>query len=389
MGQLQGSGLSMSTPPVPTGDEDARIRSLASMARVLGRPAPAEQLAEAAAEEMLHVLDAASASVSRLESGTGLIRTLVNTGVLGPCEERWPEHEVYQVEDFAGLVRVVCQLSVWRGTLDDPGLEPRERDLLVRLGKGSSMSAPIVVDGAVWGELFGTRCVGVPPFGERDVAYIEALSAILSGALSRAEHVADLEALAYRDPLTGLANRRALELAAVRAIDGLGSSLGPVVLAYLDVNGLKAVNDIFGHGSGDHVLRSVAGLLTGGFGVLHGALVARLGGDEFAVLTCGHDVDRVLTAARDTCRQAPTLPFGVGLACGVAKLGSAGGHDDSPAADAVRLMRAADRAQYRAKRIGGNSVILDDERSAAAGYAATVRAGQALAVGQMLDRAAE
>jgi diguanylate cyclase (GGDEF)-like protein len=89
--------------------------------------------------------------------------------------------------------------------------------------------------------------------------------------------------LARTDDLTGLANRRGL-------LDALGEALGsggPFVLLLADLDGFKAVNDTYGHHTGDQVLQQVAHRLTRAIGT--DGLVARLGGDEFAVLT--HDCD--------------------------------------------------------------------------------------------------
>jgi diguanylate cyclase len=85
--------------------------------------------------------------------------------------------------------------------------------------------------------------------------------------------------LARTDDLTGLANRRGL-------LDALGEALGsggPFVLLLADLDGFKAVNDTYGHHTGDQVLQQVAHRLTRAIG--EDGLVARLGGDEFAVLT--------------------------------------------------------------------------------------------------------
>jgi GAF domain-containing protein len=198
---------------------EARIRSLASVARALGLSVQLNAMIEIAAEEALKALRAASLSISRLEQGTGAIRTLINVGKLGPDERRWPDNEVYRLEDFFFLQGVVGEMRLWTMSLDDPDPEPGEAALLRSLGKSSSLGGPLIVDGKLWGELYATREAGEPKFGESDLAYVEALAAILSGGISRALHVDTLEQMAFRDPLTGLANRRALDRAASVAFD--------------------------------------------------------------------------------------------------------------------------------------------------------------------------
>jgi diguanylate cyclase (GGDEF)-like protein len=173
------------------------------------------------------------------------------------------------------------------------------------------------------------------------------LCAILSGAVSRALHVAALERMAFVDPLTGLANRRALDDAAVNAFDGIAGRAGRRVSAVtFDVNGLKTVNDTSGHSEGDRLLTMISGVLHRHFSGLQGSLVSRVGGDEFTVLVPGHSVRRVVAAAAAACDGALRLPLGEGLSCGVATT------TDHGSEVAKQLLTASDSAQYHAKRMG-------------------------------------
>jgi diguanylate cyclase (GGDEF)-like protein len=335
---------------VVSGSVEGQLRSLASMARVLGRSERLEIIVEMSAEEARRVVDAASVSISRLEAGTGLIRTIINVGDLGPREERWPVNEIYAMQDFTKLRAVVDQGRTWTASLDDPAIDPPEADLLRELGKGSSMGAPLVVDGSLWGELYATRHVFQPTFESADSAYFEALAAILSGAISRALHVASLEEMAFRDALTGLANRRAVDEAVERALDGVAQRSGQDVCVVLaDANGLKSVNDHLGHAEGDRFLRLVARCLSQHFARMPGCLVARVGGDEFCVVVVGHPMDQVVACADDMVRATYALTLGGGVACGVAALSS---FTTEEPVQAKALFQAADRAQYDAKRLG-------------------------------------
>jgi diguanylate cyclase (GGDEF)-like protein len=326
---------------------DARIRSLAAVARALGLSVQLNAMIEIAGEEALKALPAASLSISRLEQGTGAIRTLINVGRLGPDERRWPDNEVYRLEDFFFLQGVVGELRIWTMSLDDDEPEPGEAALLRSLGKGSSMGGPLIVDGKLWGELYATREVGEPRFNDGDLAYVEALAAILGGGISRALHVDTLEQMAFHDPLTGLANRRALDRAAAVAFDAVAEQAARTVsVVAVDINLLKEVNDQFGHAEGDRLLTSVAQILQRHFTPLHGSLVARVGGDEFTVLVPGHQIDRVRAAAAAVCDDTAAMPIGTGISCGMAT--TTIGIDD---VGAEEMFRRADQAQYRAKRL--------------------------------------
>ena len=92
----------------------------------------------------------------------------------------------------------------------------------------------------------------------------------------------ELERLALRDDLTGLANRRAFITVGEQILRIAHRSGGPVVLVYIDLDNMKSVNDRFGHSIGDRALAETAALLQATF--RESDLVARLGGDEFCVL---------------------------------------------------------------------------------------------------------
>ena len=341
---------------LPAG-EKMRIRSLAAMARALGRSEALFRLCEIAAEETLEAIGAATVSVSRLEPGSVTVRTIVNVGELGPTEVRWPEDETYTMDAFVNLELVVDDLQTWSAELSDPHCDADERRLLLELGKGCSIGAPIVVDGRLWGEFYATRLPDERGFDRDDEAYLEALIAILAGAISRSLREESLEQLAYRDPLTGLLNRRALDEHAARAFEVPSDLTRTVTVVAVDINRLKQVNDSLGHVAGDQLIQAVARALNGSFGRLTGSLVARVGGDEFTVMVIGHDPSQVTAVADRLCQH--TWPFGrgAGISCGAAT--AEVGHD-APFAP-TDLFAAADRAQYVAKHGRLSSTVMADD----------------------------
>jgi diguanylate cyclase (GGDEF)-like protein len=174
---------------------------------------------------------------------------------------------------------------------------------------------------------------------------MEALMAILGGAVSRSLREESLEALAYRDPLTGLLNRRALDERAAQAFDVAPGVLRTVTVVSLDINRLKQVNDTLGHLAGDQLIQSVARALNTAFGRLAGTLVARVGGDEFTVLATGHDPVAVVEIADRLCQRTWRFGSGAGVSAGAATVTVRHGTALTPA----RVFAAADRAQYVAK----------------------------------------
>ena len=326
------------------------------MARALGQSVRLHQMVELCSEEALKALNASCISISRLMPGTGALHTMINVGDLADDEQRWPTDEIYQFDDYPQAQALVSELTVWVTNADDPDADPGEVALLNRLGKRSSMAAPLVVDGRLWGEFYASRGYDLEYFSPLDIAYVEALAAILGGALSRAIHFEELEQLAFRDPLTGLANRRALDDAAAQVLGHLGEGQSRRVSAVVvDVNGLKLVNDTAGHAAGDQLLIAVAGLLGRHFSPLGGSLVARVGGDEFTVLVPSHSISSVVRAADDFCAAAAALSAGAGVSCGVASATT-----DDLTVTALRLFRDADQAQYEAKRRGSRTAVRAD-----------------------------
>jgi diguanylate cyclase (GGDEF)-like protein/PAS domain S-box-containing protein len=156
-----------------------------------------------------------------------------------------------------------------------------------------------------------------------------------------------LAALALRDPLTGLANRHLLnELlgVALARTERIGM---PLAVAFLDLDGLKSINDTHGHDAGDAVLRETARRLVS---LARSAdVVARLGGDEFVIVYEPSDVssDTLTTRITETLSSAIVITETVSVRC-TASIG----HADTRTVgrDPARLLAAADRAMYEAKR---------------------------------------
>lgn len=169
---------------------------------------------------------------------------------------------------------------------------------------------------------------------------------------------------AHRDPMTQLLNRRGLEAAAPQVFAQARRENAVIAAFLIDVDRFKAVNDRFGHLTGDTVLKLLAERLAGS--VRKDGLVARTGGEEFVVLDIVH-ADGIAALAerlRATChRPEDEVPVTVSLGA----VGLAG--DDFPTQDPQALLTTlimrADTAMYAAKKQGGDRVELDVPRTAA------------------------
>ncbi|QYJ06251.1 GGDEF domain-containing protein [Qipengyuania flava] len=165
---------------------------------------------------------------------------------------------------------------------------------------------------------------------------------------------------ARRDPLTGLANRRAL----MERFTALAERGEHVRLMVVDIDRFKAINDRFGHDMGDEVLRAFAQILS-----IHARgdiCAARLGGEEFALLASCEALDPALALQLLGEIRGAYMPHGAQITASIG-VADAFIHETE---DWTALYGKADRALYRAKNDGRNRVEtfafdLEDERPAA------------------------
>lgn len=327
------------------------LGNLSDLVRLLADVRDLDELLEIAGEHVRDGLRCASVSLSRLEPGTTTLRTLINVGELGPREQRWPQDESYSLLNFRRLQEIMSDQQTWRHmwtvTCDDAQADAGELALLVELGKKAATTAALVVNNALWGELYVTYARVEDTHRADDHAYLEVYLAIVESALARVALIQSLELLANQDPMTGLANRRALDQAASAAFAKLGSpDMTRMTLVAFDLNGLKQVNDQLGHAEGDRLIISAATLVRAHANSLPGSLAARLGGDEFIVLVPGHRPESVIASAQIACAAVADLSLGAGASCGVATTDGAQGYSS-----VSELFRHADAALYRSKRV--------------------------------------
>lgn len=332
---------------------DAQLRALIDVATVAAGAHRLEDVLLLAAERSLEAVGAASLAISRLDNEAGVVRTLVNVGELGPGEERFPEDETYLVADFPSTAAAMREGGSVMGAVDDPNTDPAQRALLKRLGKESSLAVPMMLAGEAWGELELMTAPGRPRVNPGDETFLRAIADQLVGAIHRAELFAQIEALAYTDSLTGLASRRAVETALEEACDA-ASAPGSPALVLCDMDELKQVNDSGGHEAGDQALCRAAEALVEAAAPYEDAVVGRFGGDEFCILLPSGTAEEARDLALEAVRRLAEAG-GERMSCGVAAR-------TEEATRPAELLRAADEAQYRAKRGGvGVDVLVAGE----------------------------
>ncbi len=164
-----------------------------------------------------------------------------------------------------------------------------------------------------------------------------------------------LEALAYTDELTGLANRRASLKRMASEFRRYKRYHHPLSIMMIDIDRFKTVNDNYGHDQGDGVLKSVAGLLD--HGCRDEDMAGRLGGEEFLILLPETNLQQAQLLAerlRQRCEQnqisVGEVDICVTISIGVAQAS----HLDQ---SAKGMLKRADVALYNAKREGRNCVL--------------------------------
>ena len=246
-----------------------------------------------------------------------------------------PCHEKLDL-DYGSVV-----LSVLRGDLEG-------------VGRAGDLSAPLV-DVRGWYVLCALAAsegtVGVVYVDghsarhpqERAANHVRSIAAVAAVAIENATHIAKTQALAARDPLTGLYNRRAFEERLQTTMHEAERGRRAFAYVMIDVDDFKSLNDRFGHAHGDAVLKGLAATLVASSRT--GDVVGRFAGDEFVVIMTNLDADlaRTLVARLSGDLRARDLHC---------SLGAALFPDD--ARNPSQLMEAADRALYATKAAGKN-----------------------------------
>ena len=168
-----------------------------------------------------------------------------------------------------------------------------------------------------------------------------------------------LQRLARIDTLTGLANRRQFDELLEQSLARYRRARRPLALIFLDIDHFKTINDTHGHGVGDAVLREFATRLQAS--LRETDLAARLSGDEFVVILDGLGTSDEAVAVATKLLQAIRVPMAIGeqaldvtASMGLAWL------DGSVEIDAKGLMLRADRALYRAKDSGRDTLAVNE-----------------------------
>ena len=188
--------------------------------------------------------------------------------------------------------------------------------------------------------VIGSLCIG---------AYLNVYFLTLRVNNYRAQQ--ELSALAFKDSVTGLNNRRKFSLDARLAQTRTDAM--PLQFLMIDIDDFKTINDTLGHDAGDDVLRLTAAVIDR---LAAGHLCGRLGGEEFGVVFAGSAsaaeafASRLLLGVQAACQPPRTVSIGIAELCKISDLSVS--------------YREADQALYAAKRAGKNRYVTAGPRTA-------------------------
>ncbi len=218
----------------------------------------------------------------------------------------------------------------------------------------SELAVPLIAEGKVL-SVFNVESSRLAAFGPRDMRLLTTLASYAVVAIQNARLYEQARRLAITDGLTELYNHRYLHEALDRILERARRDTQPLGLIMLEIDHFKRYNDTYGHQCGDEALRTVAGLLRRGS--RPSDIVARYGGDEFMVILPVANKAAAHETAERLRRAVEAYPLILGddvITTVTLSVGVASFPQDGRTVDA--LVEAVDRAQYIAKRSGGNKV---------------------------------
>jgi len=291
---------------------EERLHSAFGLTRVLGSHQDGRELMRVALEEARRVVGAASASVERWDRDTNQLRCLVNVGYLASGEETFPVEETYALADFAQARRTMLTGLPYIHSIDDVTADADAVELLAELGKYSSAAVPVYVDGRVWGQLWFSTDHGEAPFEARDIETLMGVASLMGGVVVRTELLEAGDRMTRRDALTGVGNRRAVD----DELERLRDAGQDAVVALVDLEDLRRVNNLRGYAGGDAVVRQVADALSVATMDCPRATTGRLGGGRFCVMLPGvglAEARELLAGAVEALQDegGPTLTLGL------------------------------------------------------------------------------
>jgi diguanylate cyclase (GGDEF)-like protein len=347
--QTANQGLTQSLGDLARQNE--QIESLNRMVELLQRCQHLGEAFEVLGTYLPEVVECPAGAVYLLRSSTHLLERAVAWG--RPAEKA----DAFPPEWCWGLRR--GRAHVVHGEVTNPICEHIESG-----DTGLTACIPL----AAHGETQGLICLQRAPWSsaetKRRLRFLGSAVEQISLGLANLRLRNALRDQSIRDPLTGLFNRRYIEESLEREIARATRTATPVALLILDLDHFKTMNDTFGHGAGDRLLRELGAILR--LRSRAEDVAARYGGEEFLLMLPGMDKIGAMQRAeglRQAISEIQLVDAGVDLPSVTVSIGVAAYPDHGCTVD--DLLRSADKALYRAKNSGRDRVVLVSSRTLA------------------------
>jgi len=241
-------------------------------------------------------------------------------------------------------------------TVEDYSLFPGRREMHKDMDVGAVVILPILLGNESVGVLCVSRSKAGKPFENNEIQAASLFSRLAALALNNAQLHEALREESIRDPLTGLFNRRFMMETLANELSRAKRNSAPLSVVMFDLDDLKKINDLYGHNIGDEALQHVSSLLKAK--TRTGDTACRYGGDEFTLIladtTLAHTTQRMEELQRElkqTVTQHEGNEIKLTLSVGIAEFPTHGSTGQD-------LIKAADKALYRAKQAGRDQVVV-------------------------------
>jgi len=206
------------------------------------------------------------------------------------------------------------------------------------------LGVPLKVEDRVIGAIVVQSYTNPELYSEKDIGLLEFVSSQVATAIERKRTEERIRYLSFHDALTGLYNRAYFEEELERYNF---PRYYPLSIMMVDTNGLKAINDTFGHHEGDRLLQHLASLLN--YISRKGDVIARLGGDEFTILlpsTSSQEASMICERIRKICEEDKTEPAYLRPSIALGHATQKGEYQNTEV-----LLKEADKRMYQDKNI--------------------------------------
>ncbi|MDM8538643.1 sensor domain-containing diguanylate cyclase [Desulfobacterales bacterium HSG17] len=302
--------------------------------------------------QITQTLNVSGCTISTWERDQNHLKTLLDYSSITPDTDE-PEGKVFPLSSYPKTLNTLETGQTKIIQHDDPNEDKSELTLLSESGIFTLVMSPMIVKNQTIGllELYEER--EPKTYSIEEINLIESLAAQAAIALKNSQLYEKIKSLSLFDPLTGLANRRMMDIQLNDILVKAKRYENNFYILMLDIDYFKEYNDSFGHDAGDNVLKELGVIFKKS--IRQSDLIARYGGEEFLIAIADTQRDYVIAVAeriRARIENETTITISIGISYYRKGL------------KIRKLIREADKALYKAKKQGRNRLILLDSLDA-------------------------